>query len=271
MIYYKTQEEIELIRHSCLLVCRTLAHVGSLLKPGAIPARLDQEAESFIRDHHGIPAFKGYRGFPGTLCFSVNEVVVHGIPGEKAVQEGDIVSVDCGVQANGYYGDSAYTFVVGDIPTDVMQLLAVTRASLYKGIEQAIEGNRIGDIAFAIQNHCESQGYGVVRELVGHGIGQHLHESPEVPNYGRRGQGLKIKPGLVIAIEPMVNKGRKEVRQLSDGWTIITKDRMPAAHYEHTIAVREEGPADILSDHSFIEEAIQKNTNLRPVTLGAMA
>ena len=265
MVVYKTEEEIQLIKQSCLLVCKTLAHVGGLIKPGVTAESLDKEAETFIRDHNAIPAFKGYRGFPGTLCISFNEQVVHGIPSKKEVQEGDIISIDCGVYANGYFGDSAYTFAIGEISKEVMQLLQVTNTSLYLAIEQAVVGKRLGDISFAVQNFCEKKHrYGVVRELVGHGIGKELHEPPEVPNYGKRGRGIKLKEGLVIAIEPMINLGKKEVRTQKDGWTIETKDKKASAHYEHTIAVRKE-KAEILSDHSFIEQAIEKNDALSTI------
>lgn len=267
LIFHKTDAEIALIRESCLLVCKTLAHVASMLRPGLTGIQLDQEAERFIRDHGATPAFKGYRGFPATLCISVNEVVVHGIPSRDEFKDGDVVSVDCGVQANGYFGDAAYTFPIGAVSEQVMRLLNVTKASLYRGIEQAVNGKRIGDISFAIQHYVEKDhGYSVVRELVGHGIGKSLHEDPEVPNYGKRGNGALLREGLVIAIEPMINLGKKEVKQGDDGWTISTADRLPSAHYEHTIAVRK-GPADLLSDHGMIEEAIGKNAELRPVGL----
>jgi len=267
MVFYKTDEEIELIRESCLLVCKALTHVASIIKPGISGEKIDKEAEQLIRDHGAVPGFKGYRGFPATLCISTNEGIVHGIPSKKEFQDGDVVSVDCGSLMNGFYGDSAYTFALGNVKEEVMELLRVTNTSLYKAIEAAIPGNRIGDIGFAVQQYCEKEHrYGVVRELVGHGIGRELHESPEVPNYGKRGGGPKIKEGLVIAIEPMVNLGRKEVRQSSDGWTIISKDRKPSAHFEHTIAVKTEG-ADILSNHQMIEEVILKNDYVREVEL----
>lgn len=267
-IYYKTDEEIELIRQSCLLVCKTLAHVASILRPGVSGQKIDLEAETFIRDHGAAPGFKGYRGFPATLCVSVNEQVVHGIPDKGQIfEDGDIVSIDCGVLWNKFYGDAAYTFPIGDVSEEVMELLRVTNTSLYKGIDQAVVGNRIGDIAFAVQQYVERKHrYGVVRELVGHGLGRELHEAPEVPNYGKRGRGVKLQEGLVIAIEPMVNMGRKDVRTARDGWTVIAKDRKPSAHFEHSIAIRTEGP-DILSDHSFIENAIRNNPELKEVTL----
>lgn len=271
MIFYKTDEEIELIRQSCLLVCKTLAQVGSMLQPGIKGAKLDKMAEEFIRDHQAKPAFKGYRGFPATLCYSLNDMVVHGIPADQELKDGDIVSVDCGVEWNGYFGDAAYTFAIGDVAEKTMQLLRVTHEALYKGIEQAVAGRRLGDIGFAIQNYVERlHGYGVVRELVGHGVGRELHESPEVPNYGQRGSGVKLKEGLVIAIEPMVNLGKKEVRTARDGWTVFAKDGKPSAHYEHTVAVGKTH-ADILSDHSFIEEAVRNNPNLKEIMLRTAA
>jgi len=267
MIYYKTDEEIELIRKSCLLVCKTLSHVASIIKPGITGEQLDKEAEQLIRDHKAEPGFKGYHGFPATLCISVNEGVVHGIPSKNEFQSGDVVSVDCGTFMNGFFGDAAYTFALGEVSEEIMELLRVTKTSLHHGIEQARIGHRIGDIGFAVQNYCEkTHRYGVVRELVGHGLGRELHEAPEVPNYGKRGKGPKIQDGLVIAIEPMVNLGVKDVRQADDGWTIISKDKSPSAHFEHTIAVRRSGP-DILSNHTMIEEVIAKNSNVRAVEL----
>ena len=261
-IFYKTAEEIELIRVNCLLVCSTLAEVAKELKPGVSPQFLDKLAEDFIRSNGGSPGFKGYRGFPATLCFSANDVVVHGIPTKTEVKEGDIISVDCGVSMNGFFGDAAYTFLVGDVKPEVVNLCRATNESLYRGIKASILNNRIGDIGYAIQSYVEtSLGYGVVRDLVGHGIGRNLHEAPDVPNFGTRGRGAKLKEGLVIAIEPMVNLGVKDVVQLNDGWTIVTRDRKPSAHYEHTIAVTSKGP-DILSDHMRIEEEIKKNINL---------
>ena len=267
MIYYKTSEEIELIRTSCLLVSKTLAHVASIIKPGVTGNFIDQEAENFIRVHDAVPGFKGYNGFPGTLCISPNEGVVHGIPTKKEFQDGDVISVDCGAIKNGFFGDSAFTFALGDVSDNVMNLLHTTNQSLYLGIEQAVIGKRIGDIGFAIQKYTEKDhGYSVVRELVGHGLGRNLHEAPEVPNYGIRGRGQKIKAGLVIAIEPMVNLGTKDIRQSDDGWTIITRDKMPSAHYEHTVAVGVES-ADILSDHSFIQTAIKNNADVKDISI----
>ena len=255
MIYYKTEEEINLIRKSSLLVAKTHAEIAGLIKPGITTIALDKIAEEFIRDNGGMPAFKGYGGFPNTLCMSPNEQVVHGIPDERAPADGEILSVDCGVLKDGFYGDSAFTYTVGSVDDKIKKLLKVTKESLYKGIEMAVSGNRIGDIGFAIQKHAESFGYGVVRELVGHGLGKSLHESPEVPNYGRKGQGILLREGLVIAVEPMINMGNKEVTQHNDGWTITTFDKKPSAHFEHTIVVRK-GKADILSSFKEIEEKI---------------
>ena len=257
MIFYKTKEEIELIRKSSLLVGKALAEVAKVIAPGIQTKALDKIAEEFICDHHGIPAFKGYNGFPATLCISINEQVVHGIPGNNEIADGDIVSVDCGVLMNEFYGDSAYTFAVGEVKPEVLQLLKVTKESLMKGIEMAVVGKRLGDIGSEIQNHSEQYGYSIVRDLVGHGVGRKLHEKPEVMNYGKRGTGLKLLENLVIAIEPMVNLGVKEIFQEKDGWTIRTADRMPSAHFEHTIAVGKE-KADVLSTFDYVEE-IEKN------------
>jgi len=257
MIFYKTDNEIDAIRESSLLVSKTLANLVEMIKPGVTGIQLDQRAEAFIRDHQGIPAFKGYNGFPGTLCISPNDQVVHGIPTHKPFQEGDILSLDCGVKKNGFFGDSAYTFVVGDTSDEIKKLLKVTKESLLKAIEVAKVGKRIGDISFEIQSYVESFGYGVVRELVGHGLGKSLHESPEVPNFGKRGKGTVIQQGLVIAIEPMINLGRKEVIQEKDGWTIRTSDRKISAHFEHTIAITKNG-TEILSDFGIIEKEIKQ-------------
>lgn len=254
-VYYKTEEEIELLRESSLLVGKTLAEVAKIIQPGVTTLELDAVAESFIRDHNAVPGFKGYGGFPNTLCTSVNDQVVHGIPNEIPLKEGDVVSVDCGVKMNDFYGDSAFTFPVGEISTEVKELLKVTRECLDLAIEQAIVGKRIGDIGFAVQQHAEKNGYGVVRELVGHGLGKELHEAPEVPNYGRRGNGMKLQNGLVLAIEPMINLGKKEVIQAEDGWTIITKDRQPSAHFEHDVVIRP-GKAEVLSTFKYIEEVL---------------
>ncbi len=266
MIFYKTDEEIELIRHSNLVVCGALAAVASEIKPGMTGLKIDQIAETYIRDQKAEPGFKGYRGFPGTLCVSVNNQVVHGIPTNEPFKDGDIISVDCGVRKEGYYGDSAYTFGLGSLSSDLKKLLTVTLESLYLGIEKAIAGNRIGDIGWAVQEYVERHNFSIVRDLVGHGLGKSLHEPPEVPNFGRPGKGIVIKEGLVIAIEPMVNLGKKEVRQSSDGWTIITKDLLQSAHFEHTIAVRKNG-VDILSDHTLIEEEIKKNKNIEHLSI----
>ena len=267
MIIYKTPAEIELIRENCILVCKTLALAASMLKPGATGADIDKAAEEFIRSHDAKPGFKGYNGFPATLCISPNEAVVHGIPDDREFQEGDIVSIDCGVYKNEFFGDAAYTFAIGEIEEDVMRLLCVTKESLYRAIDQAKAGNRMGDIGHAVQEYAERKhGFGVVRSLVGHGLGRNLHEAPEVPNYGRRGRGIMLKKDLVIAIEPMINLGTKRVRQLPDRWTIISKDRKASAHYEHTIAVTSD-KADVLSDHSYVEEAIKNNSNLTEISL----
>jgi methionyl aminopeptidase len=255
MIHYKTEEEIELLRESSLLVGKTLAEVAKLIEPGVKTIKLDQVAEEFIRDNNAIPGFKGYNEFPYTLCISVNENVVHGFPSERELKDGDIVSVDCGTIMNGFYGDSAYTFAVGDVKEEVLMLMKRTKESLYLGIENAIAGKRIGDIGYAIQSYVESFGYSVVRDLVGHGLGRNLHEKPEVPNFGRRGRGTKLKENLVIAIEPMINLGTKRVVQEKDGWTIRTADRQPSAHYEHDIVVRK-GKAEILSTFDYIEEVL---------------
>ena len=255
MIYYKTEEEIDLIRNSSLLVAKTHAEIAGLIKPGITTLALDKIAEEFIRDNGGFPAFKGYGGFPNTLCMSPNDQVVHGIPNDRVLEDGEILSVDCGVVMNGYFGDSAFTYEVGEVDAETKQLLKVTKESLYKGIEMAVSGNRIGDIGYAVQKHAESFGYGVVRELVGHGVGKNLHESPEVPNYGRRGRGAKLQEGLVIAIEPMINMGTRKIMQHNDGWTITTIDNKPSAHFEHTIVVRK-GKAEILSSFEEIEKKI---------------
>jgi methionyl aminopeptidase len=267
MIYFKTPEEIELIRESCLLVSRTLSLVAEHIRPGVTGLYLDKIAETFIRDHNAVPGFKGYNGFPATLCISVNEQVVHGIPSDREVQEDDILSVDCGVLKNEFYGDSAYTFVMRGVGQDVVKLCEVTNESLYKGIEKAVVGNRLGDVSNAIQRYTEVENkYSVVRELVGHGIGKNLHESPEVPNYGKRGRGPVLKKGIVIAIEPMINLGKKDIKQQDDGWTIVTKDGLPSAHYEHTIAISN-GTADILSNHEIVIENVKNNDNLQVISI----
>ncbi len=253
MIHLKTAEEIELLRASNLMVSKALAEVARRILPGITTIELDRVAEEFIRDNHAEPGFLGYKGYPKTLCTSVNQQVVHGIPSTYKLKEGDIVSVDCGVLFQGYYGDAAYTFAVGEVDERVKILLKTTRESLYKGIEQAREGKRIGDISNAIQEFCERERFSVVREMVGHGIGKGLHESPEVPNYGKRGYGVKLQPGMVLCIEPMINMGRKEITQDPDGWTIHTADKLPSAHYEHCVAIGKDG-ADILSTFKYIEE-----------------
>ncbi len=255
MIIYKNREEIELIRESALLVSRTLGMLAAEVKPGVTTLQLDRLAETFIRDHGGEPGFLGLYDFPNTLCTSVNAQVVHGIPNDEPLKEGDVVSIDCGVKMNGFYGDHAYTFAVGEVSEEVKKLLDVTKKSLYLGIEQMRTGNRIGDISHAIQSYTEAHGYGVVRELVGHGLGRSMHEKPEVPNYGRKGSGKRIKEGLVLAIEPMINLGTRHVQQLDDGWTIITRDRKVSAHFEHDVAVVD-GKPEILSTFDFIEEAL---------------
>jgi methionyl aminopeptidase len=264
MIFLKTDEEIELLRQSNLLVGKTLAEVAKLIKPGVTTAQLDKVAEEFIRDNGAIPTFKGYPNpyggpFPATLCTSVNEQVVHGIPSDKVVlKDGDIVSVDCGTLMNGFCGDSAYTFPVGEVADDVMALLKRTKEALYLGIENAVHGKRLGDIGYAIQTYCEASGYGVVREFVGHGVGHEMHEDPQVPNYGRRGTGTLMKTGLCIAIEPMITLGDRQVIMENDGWSVRTRDRKMAAHFEHSVAVRA-GKADILSSFEFVEQVLGNN------------
>lgn len=258
MIFLKTEDEIELMRAANQLVAATLAEVAKAIRPGVTTAQLDRLAEEFIRDHGAEPTFKGFPNpyggpFPGSICTSVNEVVVHGVPTEDTVlRDGDIISVDCGTLLNGYNGDSCYTFQVGEISDEVKQLLRTTKEALYLGIETAVAGHRIGDIGYAVQTHCEAQGYGVVREFVGHGIGREMHEDPQVPNYGSRGQGKQIKNGLCIAIEPMIAMGTREVFMMPDKWTIKTRDGKPAAHFEHTIAIHN-GKPDILSSFEEIE------------------
>ncbi len=260
MINYKSKEEIELIRQSSLLVGKTLGEIAKIIRPGIRTIELDKVGETFIRDHGAKPAFKGYQGFPATLCVSVNDAVVHGIPGDYILKEGDLVSVDCGTLLNGYYGDSAYSFAVGEVSSDVKLLMERTRESLYLGIKAARPGNRIGNIGYEIQTYVESFGYSVVRELIGHGIGSRLHEKPDVPNYGKRGEGTMIKPGLVICIEPMINLGKRYLVQEKDGWTVRTADGMPSAHYEHQIAITEEGPM-LLSSFDEIEQVLKEKAN----------
>ncbi len=257
MIDLKTIEEIEQIRASSILVSMTLAEVGKLVVPGAIPEEIDRIAEEYIRDHNGSPAFKGHHGFPSSLCISVNEAVVHGIPfkNRNPFKEGDLVSLDCGVEMNGFYGDGAYTFACGVITPELEKLLAVTKEALRRGVEMAVAGNRLGDIGYAVQEYAEANGFGVVRELVGHGVGKAVWEKPEVPNYGKRGQGIKIEENLVIAIEPMINLGKAGVKWLKDGWTVVTADGKHSAHFEHTLAVKK-GKPDVLTTFKFIEEAL---------------
>lgn len=256
MIYLKTAEEIELLRENNLLVSATLAEVGRHVRPGVSTLELDKLAEEFIRSHGAEPGFLGYGGFPNTLCMSVNEEVVHGIPSAKRIlKEGDVLSVDCGTLMKGFYGDSAYTFAVGEIAPAVADLLRVTKEALYKGVAQAKAGNRVGDVASAVQEHAERHGYSVVRELVGHGLGRKMHEEPEVPNYGARGRGPLLKEGMVICIEPMINMGARYVVFERDGWTVRTRDRKPSAHFEFAVAVGKEGP-DVLTDFGVIEQAI---------------
>lgn len=260
MIFLKTEEEIELLRASNLLVAKTLAEVAKLIKPGVTTRELDRVAEEFIRDNGAIPTFKGFPNqygdpFPSSLCTSVNDQVVHGIPNDVPLCDGDVVSVDCGTFMNGFSGDSAYTFCVGDVDPEVRRLLKVTKESLYLGIENAVIGKRIGDIGYAIQQHCESNSFGVVREFVGHGIGKSMHEDPQVPNYGKRGYGTLIKKGLCIAIEPMITQGSRQIVMGRDGWTVKTKDRKVAAHFEHTIAIGVNG-ADILSSFDYVEQVL---------------
>ena len=261
MIFYKTGEEIERIRKSSLLVGKTLAEIAKKIEPGVSTLALDKLAEEFIRDHGAEPGFLGYGGFPNSLCTSVNEAVVHGIPNNQPLENGDIVSIDCGVLLDEFYGDSAYTFEVGEVNPDIRKLLDVTKECLDLAVQQTVSGNRIGDIGFAVQKHAESNGYGVVRELVGHGLGRGLHEKPEVPNYGRKGRGHKLKPGIVLAIEPMINLGRKEVAQLADGWTIITKDKLPSAHFEHDVAIMTNGQTEVLSSFEEIEKVLKEKSN----------
>ena len=253
MIYFKSPEEVQIIKEGAELLGKTHGLIAKEVKPGVTTASLDKLAEEFIKDHKASPSFLGYSGFPYSLCISVNENVVHGFPSDYELKDGDIVSIDCGVFYKGYHSDSAYTYAVGKVEEEVKDLLRHTEKSLYLGIEQAVAGNRIGDIGFAVQTYCEENGYTVVRELVGHGLGKSLHEEPEVPNYGKRGKGPKLKPGMVIAIEPMVNLGKRNVVQENDGWTIRTSDRRPSAHFEHTVAIWEDR-TEILTTHKYIEE-----------------
>lgn len=262
MIFYKTEAEIEIMRESCQLVGKVIAEVAKFLKPGVTTMQANNIADQFIRDNKAVPNFYKYKGYPYTACISVNDAVVHGFPTNEVLRDGDIVSVDLGVFKNGFHGDSAYTFSIGNAGESVLQLMKITKESLYKGIEKAHHGNRIGDIAFAIQDYTERKhGYGVVRELVGHGLGRSLHEDPQVPNFGKRGNGPKLKEGMVIAIEPMINLGVKEVFYDKDGWTVRTKDGKPSAHYEHNVCIKR-GKADILSSFTEIEAAEKANHEL---------
>jgi methionyl aminopeptidase len=255
MSLIKTSEEIELIRESAQLVSKTLGMLASEIKPGINTLYLDNLAESFIRDHKGVPGFLGLYDFPNTLCISPNSQVVHGIPNKEIIKEGEILSIDCGVLKNGYYGDHAFTFTVGEVDKEILQLLETTKQSLYVGIEQFKVGNRVGDVGYAIQNYNESKGYGVVRELVGHGLGKEMHEKPEMPNYGKRGSGKKFQEGMVVAIEPMINMGTPNINQLNDGWTILTRDNKPSAHFEHNIAIVN-GKPKLLSTFDYIYDSL---------------
>ena len=256
-VHYKTEEEIELIRESSLLVSKTLGEVAKLIKPGVKTIELNKLAETFIRDNGGVPAFLNYNGFPYSLCISPNEQVVHGFPGDYELKEGDIISVDCGAVLNKFYGDSAYTFTVGEVSDEVKQLLEVTKECLKLGVSKAVAGLRVGDISYAVQEHAEKHSYGVVKELVGHGVGFKLHEKPEVPNYGKRGSGIKLEEGMVLAIEPMINMGRAGVKFWKDGWTVSSIDNKPSAHFEHTVAVKKGSP-DVLSTFDYIEEVLKQ-------------
>ncbi len=260
MIITKTREEIELMRESALIVSKTLGMLASEVKPGVTTLQLDALAEEFIRDHGAIPGFLGLYDFPNTLCMSPNEQVVHGIPNNTPLEEGDIISIDCGALKNEFYGDHAYTFAVGEISPEVEQLLKITKESLYVGIAQLKTGNRVGDVGYAIQQFTEAAGYGVVRELVGHGLGKKMHEDPEMPNYGRRGRGKKFLEGMVVAIEPMTNMGTHRIKQLRDGWTILTADGKPSAHFEHDVAIID-GKPEILSTFKYINQALGIETD----------
>ena len=256
MIYLKSDEEIVLLRSSNLIVAKTLAELAKIIAPGVTTLTLNKRAEEFIRDNGGVPNFLGYGGFPGSICTSVNDQIVHGIPSDNVIlKEGDIISIDCGVLKDGFNGDSAYTFCVGEVKPEVVNLLKTTKESLYKGIEQAYEGRRTGDIGAAVQSYCEERGYSVVREMVGLGVARKLHEAPEVPNYGRKGNGVLLKSGMTIAIEPMINLGTRNLIFEKDGWTTRTADRKPSAHFEHSVAIRQ-GKADILSSFEFIEQVL---------------
>ena len=255
MLNLKSAEEIECIRESALIVSKTLGMLAAEVKPGISTLKLDQLAESFIRDHGAIPGFLGLYDFPNTLCVSPNTQVVHGIPNDKPLENGDIISIDCGALKNEFYGDHAYTFAVGEISNETQKLLEVTKASLYEGIKAFKKNNRVGDVGYAIQNYCESFGYGVVRELVGHGLGRVMHEEPEMPNYGKRGRGKKFIDGMVVAIEPMINMGTHRIKHHNDGWTITTKDGLPSAHFEHNVALVD-GKPELLSTFAYINQAL---------------
>jgi methionyl aminopeptidase len=259
-ISYKSVEEIELIRESSLLVSKTLAEIAKVIRPGVRTIELNKLAETYIRDNGGVPVFLNYHGFPYSLCISMNDQVVHGFPGKRELVEGDLVSVDCGVILNRYIGDSAYTFAVGEVSDTVKKLMRVTMECLDLGVAKAVSGNRVGDIGYTVQEHAEKHGFGVVKELVGHGVGLHLHEKPEVPNYGKRGSGVKLEEGMVIAIEPMINAGRARVKFWDDGWTVSTTDGKPSCHYEHTVAVMK-GKPDILSTFSYVDEVLKEKIN----------
>jgi methionyl aminopeptidase len=260
MIKIKTREEIELMRESALIVSKTLGILASEVKPGVTTLQLDKLAEEFIRDHNAIPGFLGLYDFPNTLCMSPNAQVVHGIPSAKPLEDGDIISIDCGALKNGFYGDHAYTFQVGEVAEETKKLLQVTKESLYEGVREFKAGNRVGDVGFAIQNYCESRGYGVVRELVGHGLGRKMHEDPEMPNYGKRGRGKKFKNGMVVAIEPMINLGTHKTKHLKDGWTILTADGKPSAHFEHDVAIVN-GKPELLSTFKYVYDALGIESN----------
>ncbi len=256
-IHYKSVEEIELIRESSLLLSKTLGEIAKVIGPGVKTIELDKLAETFIRDNGGVPAFLNYHGFPYSLCISLNDQVVHGFPGKRELVDGDIVSVDCGVVLNNYIGDSAYTFAIGEVSDTVKKLMRVTMECLDLGVAKAVAGNRVGDIGYAVQEHAERNGFGVVKELVGHGVGLDLHEKPEVPNYGKRGSGVKLEEGMVIAIEPMINVGRARVKFWDDGWTVSTVDGKPSAHYEHTVAIKK-GKPEILSTFSYVDNVLKE-------------
>lgn len=259
MVSLKSRQEIEFIRESALIVSRTLGRIAEILRPGITPLELDQMAEAFIREQGAKPAFKGLYGFPNTLCISVNDAIVHGIPNERPLEEGDIVSIDCGALKNGFYGDHAYTFAVGEVSPRTAELLNVSLECLQLGCAELKVGNRIGNIGFAVQRHAEKHGFGVVREYVGHGLGRELHEDPQVPNFGKKRNGIRVQNGLVLAIEPMINQGTHQLKKLADGWTVITADGLPSAHFEHNVAVID-GKPEILSTFRFIEEALGRST-----------